>query len=72
MRNIFAVSIPKCHALSNGALRFPVCLILFAGKWRKLFTETVLAFNLHFQQLGLGLKLQESAVQNSKERKILV
>ncbi len=36
------------------------------GKWTQLFTETVLAFNLHFEQLGLNL--EENQVHHSKER----
>ncbi len=38
--------------------------------YRKLFTETVFAFNLHFQHIGLNL--QENQVHHSKECKILV
>jgi hypothetical protein len=39
---------PVFHALSNGALVFAVSIILCKGKWVKLFTETLLAFNLTF------------------------
>jgi hypothetical protein len=64
------VSRPKFHVLSNGAFVFGVSLILCTGKWSKLLTETVFAFNLNFQQLGLNL--QENKVHHSKERKMLV
>jgi hypothetical protein len=37
------------NLLFNGALVFAVSLILWTGKWIKLFTETVHAFNLNFQ-----------------------
>jgi hypothetical protein len=70
MLSVHAVSSPKFHVLSNGALAFGVSLILCTGKWIKHFTETVLAFNLHFQQLGLNL--DENKVHHSKERTILV
>jgi hypothetical protein len=30
--------------------------MLCTGKWIKLFTETVLAFNQHFQHIGLNLQ----------------
>jgi hypothetical protein len=43
---------------------------VLTGNWRKHFTETVLAFNLHFQHIGLNL--QENKVHHSKEREILV
>jgi hypothetical protein len=49
MQNVHAVSRPKCHALSNGAIVSTVSKILCTGKRIKLFTETVLAFNLYFQ-----------------------
>ncbi len=55
---------PKFHALSNGALVFAVSLILCTEKLIKLFTETVLAFNLHFQNIGINL--QENKVHHSK------
>jgi hypothetical protein len=51
---------------SNGALAFAISVILCTGK----FTEAVLAFNLHFQQLGINL--QGNKVHHSKEREILV
>jgi hypothetical protein len=47
---------PEFPALSNGALVFADSLILCTGKWTKRFTKTVLAFNFHFQQLGLNLQ----------------
>ncbi len=73
MQNVHVVSRPEFHVLSNGALVFPVSLILCTGKWiLKLFTETVLAFNLHFQHMELGLDLQENQMHHSKEREILV
>jgi hypothetical protein len=49
---------------------FAVSLILCTGKWIKLVTETDLAFNLYFQQLGLNL--QENKVHHSKEREMPV
>jgi hypothetical protein len=70
MQNVHVVSIPEFHALSNGALVFGVSHILCTGKWRKLFTETGLAFNLHFQHIGLHL--QEAQVHHLKEHQILV
>jgi hypothetical protein len=48
------------------SLFFAVGLILFTRKFYKLFTGTVLAFNLYFQQIGLNL--QENQVHHSKER----
>jgi hypothetical protein len=70
MQNFHAVSIPEFPALSNGALVFAVSLILCTGKWTKLFTETVVVLNLHFQHIGL--KLQENKVHHSKKHKISV
>jgi hypothetical protein len=55
----------KMHALSNGALVSGVSLILCTGKWKKIFTETELAFNMHFQHKRLNL--QEKQVHHSKE-----
>jgi hypothetical protein len=46
--NVVVAPRPVFHALSNGALVFGISHILCTGKWRKHFTETVLAFNLHF------------------------
>ncbi len=54
----------------NGVLGFDVSLLLCTGKWSKLFTEALLALNLHFQHLGLNL--QENQVHHSKDPKILV
>ncbi len=51
MLNFHVVSRPEFHVLSNGALVTAVSLILCTGKWTKLFTVTVLAFNLHFQHI---------------------
>ncbi len=51
MKNVHVVSKPVFHVLPNGALVFAVILILCTGKWRQLFTETVLAFNMHFKAL---------------------
>jgi hypothetical protein len=51
MQNVHVVSTPKFDVHSNGALVFAVSLILCTGKWIKHFTETVLAFNLHFQHI---------------------
>jgi hypothetical protein len=68
MQNVHVVSRPEFHVLSNGALAFAVRLILCTGKWIKHFTETVLAFNLHFQHIGLNL--QEYKVHHSKEPEI--
>ncbi len=70
MQNVHVVSRPKFYVLSNDALVLAASLILCTGKWRKLFTETVLAFNLHFQQLGINL--QKIQLCHSKERGILV
>jgi hypothetical protein len=39
-----------------------------AGKWIQLFTETVRAFNLHFQDIRLNL--QENKVHHSKEHEV--
>jgi hypothetical protein len=66
MQNIHVVSRPEFHVLSNGALASAVSLILCTGKWTKHFTEADLAFNLHFQHIGLDL--QENQVHHSKER----
>jgi hypothetical protein len=61
------------YTLSNGALCFPVSLTLCTGKWIQLFTETVFAFNLHFQHIGLNLHVTENKVYHHwKEYKILV
>jgi hypothetical protein len=70
MQNIYVASRPKLYVLSNGALIFGVSLILYTGKWIKLFTETVLAFNLHLTYIRLNL--QENQVPHSKESYILV
>jgi hypothetical protein len=70
MQNVNVVSTPKFPALSNGALVSAVSLILCTGKGIKLFTETDLAFNLHFQHVVLNL--QENQVHHLKEREILV
>ncbi len=55
------------HVFSKGTLVLAVSLILCTGKWIKLFTKTVHAFNLH-----IGLNLQENQVHHSKERQMLV
>ncbi len=53
--------------LSNSALGFAVSPILYTiGKRIKLFTETLLAFSLRFQQIGLSL--HENQVHQSEER----
>ncbi len=71
MQNDSADSRPKFDVISNGALVFSVPKPnILTGKWIKLFFETVLAFNLHFQHIGLNLR--ENQVYHSKERKILV
>jgi hypothetical protein len=41
--NANAISRPKCHVLSNGALVFAVSIIFCTGKLIKLFAETALA-----------------------------
>jgi hypothetical protein len=64
-RQILVQNLSKCPVLSNGAFFLDVSLIFCAGKWIQLFTEAVLAFNLHFPQLRL--KLQENQVHHSKE-----
>jgi hypothetical protein len=69
-KNVHIASRPEFHVLSNGALASAVSRILCTGKRIKLFTETVLAVNLHFQQLDLHLV--ENKVHHSKERLILV
>jgi hypothetical protein len=69
MQNVHVIS-RLFHVFSNSALDFAASLILCTGKWIKLFTETLLAFNLHFQQIGLNL--QENQVHHSKKRKILL
>ncbi len=46
-------------------LFFCVSLILRAGKWRKLFTENVFAFNLYFQHIGLSLRKTKGAIRKS-------
>jgi hypothetical protein len=66
MQNVHAVPRPNFHVLSNGGLVFGVSLIFCRGKWIQLFTETVLAFNLHFQHMGLNF--QENQVNHLKER----
>jgi hypothetical protein len=70
MQNVHVVSRSKFYVRSNGALAFAVCLILCAGKCIKIFTETVPAFNLHFQHIGLNLP--ENKVHHSKERTLLI
>ncbi len=73
MQNFHVVSRSKFHVLSkNGAIVSTVSLILCTGNWIKLFIETVLAFNPHFQHIGIGLSLQESQLYHSKARRILV
>jgi hypothetical protein len=56
MQNVHVVSRPGFHALSNGALLTAVSHILCTGKWMKLFRETWLAINLHFQHIELNLE----------------
>jgi hypothetical protein len=58
MRNVHCVSRPLFSALSNGALVFAVNLIICTGKCINRFKETVLAFNLNFQQIGLNEEIQ--------------
>ncbi len=70
MQNVHVVSRPEFQVLSNGAIGLGVSLVLCTGKWIELFTETLLAFNLHFQHIGLNL--QENQVHHSKEPKTLV
>jgi hypothetical protein len=53
MQNVHVVPRPEFHALSNGALVFADSRILCTGKWIQVFAETVHAFNLNFQELGL-------------------
>jgi hypothetical protein len=66
MQNVHAIS-RLFHVLSNGALVFTISLIILCtGKWIELFAETLLAFNLHFQLIGINL--QENQVHHSKER----
>jgi hypothetical protein len=63
---------PEFHVLSNGELLFGVSLILCTEEWIQLFTETVLAFNLHFQHIHIGtyieFNVQGNQVHHSKER----
>jgi hypothetical protein len=54
------------NVLPNGPPVSAVSLILCIGKWIKLFTETVLAYNFDFQHIGLSS--QEYQVHHSKER----
>jgi hypothetical protein len=54
MQNVQVASRPKCHVLSNGAFVCGASLILCTGKWIKLFTETVLEFNLLFQHIDIS------------------
>jgi hypothetical protein len=60
----------KFHVLSNGVLVFTLSPITCTEKCIWAFTETGIAFNLHFQQQGLNLR--ENQVHHSKEPKILV
>jgi hypothetical protein len=69
MQNVTVIFGPKFHVFSNGGLIFAVSLILCTGKWIGLFTEAVLAFNAHFQHIGLNLL---EKVLHSKECSILV
>jgi hypothetical protein len=62
------VSRPKFHVIPNGALVFAASPIFCTRKWIELFTETLLAFSLHFQHIGLNL--EENKVHYSKESKI--
>jgi hypothetical protein len=55
MQNVHVDPRPDFHVISNGALAFAVSQILCTGKWIKLFTGSVLAFNLHFQHVGINL-----------------
>jgi hypothetical protein len=71
MQNVYVVPRPECRVLFNGTLVFAVNMILCTGKWIKLFSETVLVFNLHFQYKH-GLSLQENQMHHSKEHTILV
>jgi hypothetical protein len=69
MQNNNVVSKPEFHVLSNSSLDFTASLILYIGKWIKSLIETVLAFNLHFQHIGLNL--QENQVNHLKESKMV-
>ncbi len=69
MQNDRVVSRPVFHALSNGALVFAVSRILCTGKWRKLFTETLLAFNLTFS--AYMTQLTEEKCTNRRSLKVL-
>ncbi len=66
IQNINAISRPNFHVISNGSLICAVSLIFCAGKLIKLFTETVLAFNMLFQHIGLNLR--KTQVHHSKKR----
>ncbi len=56
MQNVQVVSRPKCHVLSSGGPGFTARQILCTGKWIELFTRTGLAFNLHFEHIGMNLR----------------
>jgi hypothetical protein len=49
------VLVQNFYVLSNGEFAFAACLKLCTGKWIKLFTEAVLALNLHFEHIRLNL-----------------
>jgi hypothetical protein len=51
MQNVNVVSRPKFPVLSNGAFGFSVSPILCTGRWKKLLSETVLAFNLDYEHI---------------------
>jgi hypothetical protein len=61
MQNVLVVSMsrPRFHVFFPmvSALAFGVSLIIIicSGKWIKLFTETLLAFNLNFQHYTTAL-----------------
>lgn len=56
MKNVKVVSKPKVYVTSNGAFVFAVIMILYTGKWIRLFIGTVFTVNLHFQHIVLNLQ----------------
>jgi hypothetical protein len=70
MQNIYALSRPKSHALSNGALVFLVSQTLCTGKWIELFTgELVLEWTSIFSPLDSTYRKPKRS--HSKERENL-
>jgi hypothetical protein len=67
MQSVNVVSRAKFHVISKGVFGLALSLILCTGKWIELVIETLVAFNLYFQPIGLNL--HENQAQHSKDCK---